>query len=202
MGGGVVVGDGAVHLDGVLDVGVRKQGVVLVVVLVRDDGLLEIVPDSLAVLVTVLHALEEAGQALGGEVAVGVHEQGRDDRGDVLAAHQVLELFLADVDTRGIRVLDEQVFVDEALPHRVANLLLLLLAGGGSAGKHLIDAGILVDLLLEVGVAHGLTIDLAHIVLGRDGLDRLDDLARIDDEQEEREGNQDGKDDAPTAKFL
>ena len=119
-----------------------------------------------------------------------------------LAVHQVGHLGLTHGDARGLRVLEEKVLVDELLPDGVAELLLLLLAGGRGAGHQFVDPGKLVGLGLEVGIADGLAGDLAHVILRRDGLDRLDDLARIDDEEEEREGDQNGKDDAPTAKFL
>ena len=140
-------------------------------------------PDCLGVLVTLLHALEEAHKPVIGEHAVLVHEQGSHDRGDVLAVGQVHDLVLAHIDAGGLRILDEQVLFHEALPDRIADLLLLLLAGGGVSGHQFIDAGETVDLRLEIGITDGLLTDLAHVILGRDGLDRLDDLARIDDEE-------------------
>ena len=183
VGGGVVVGDGLVHLQGILHVGVHEQRIVLVEELVRDDLLLKVGPDGLGVLVTFFHVAEEVHQALVGEQAVLVHEQGGDDRGDVLAVGQVHDLVLTHVDAGGLAVLDEQVLFHETLPDRVTDLLLLLLAGGSVSGHQLIDAGHPVDLRLEIGITDGLATDLAHVILGGDGLDRLDDLARIDDEE-------------------
>ena len=183
VGGGVVVGDGLVHLQGVLHVGVQEQGVVLVVELVGEDLLLEVGPDGLGVLVALLHGAEEVHETVIRERAVLIDEQGGDDRGDVLAVGQVHDLVLTHVDAGGLAVLDEQVLFHETLPDRVTDLLLLLLAGGSVSGHQLIDAGHPVDLRLEIGITDGLATDLAHVILGGDGLDRLDDLARIDDEE-------------------
>ena len=182
VGGGVVLGHGVLALQGVHIGGGVEQADVLFVVAVAADGVLQIVAEQDAaagfVVGDILHEVTDEG---GREVAVLVQEKtGRsDDRGDILSDEHVDLFLLTYLEAGLLNGGNHQVAVHEVVPGHFTGLALSLLAGSGLAGEHFAHVGKSLHFLLKILVGDGFAIDFADIVLGRSGLDGLDDVGRV-----------------------
>ena len=167
VGGLIVLGDGAAEHQRVLVGAGVEEGAVLLVELLGIDGVLKIVPVKLVVVVGV-HKPDEINDHVGGEVTVAIKEHCvlGNDRGRIGSGGKVEHLGLADGDTGILGFLDEKELVDERLPGGVPDLGLLLLGRGGGTGHELVESGETLDILLEISVGNGLSIDPADIVFG------------------------------------
>ena len=196
LGGGrsVVLGDGTLEHQGILDVSGGEQGTILGIVLLVVDRVLEIVPVGLEPSGLIgVHLIDKLDERIGIVLTVLVDEVVvlGEDRGNHVAGRQGQHFGLADVDTRIAGFLDEEVLVHEVLPGSVAGLLLLLLAFGGRAAHDLGDRGELLNLGLEVVIRHGFAIDLTHVIFGRHRTQGGLEGRRIDDERQEGQGDDD-----------
>ena len=187
VGDNVVLGEGPLHLDRVNHVALCEQRTVLVVELLGVDRVLEVVPVGAvyAGLVQV-DALDKVDQVVLGEGAGLVEEDlvlGQQRR-DVLAGGEIYHLVLADGNAGRGRVLDEHMLVQQALPGRIADLLVGLLVLGGGAGQEFVDLGVPVDLLLEVRIRNAFAGDLAYVIFLGSGLESRLQRTGIDNKRE------------------
>ena len=180
-----------VHAAGV------EQGAVLRIVLLVVDRVLDVVPVGAELAAAVgVDALDEGPQAVGGEVAGLVHEDGilRQGGGDVLPAHQGHHFVLTHGDAGVLRVLDKHVSVKKLLPGGVADLLLGLLVA--ACAEQFVDGRVTVDVGLEIRIGNVLACDLADVILGRHRIECRLQRAGVDDEGKEGQRDDDGNHEA------
>ena len=161
VGGIVVLSDIAAEHQWIDGIAGNEQRSIFVKILLIVDGVLQVIPIQADVLVR-LGSLGEIGDLGRGELAILIEEHLilRNQRGS--AGKQALHFFLANVQAGGLCLLNEEEAVDQVLPGGVTDLLLGI--GVAVAGSQVIDRRETADLLLEIGIGDGISVDFADII--------------------------------------
>ena len=161
IGGIVVLSDIAAEHQRIDGIAGNEQRSIFVKILLIVDGVLQVIPIQADVLVR-LGSLGEIGDLGRGELAILIEEHLilRNQRGS--AGKQALHFFLANVQAGGLCLLNEEEAVDQVLPGGVTDLLLGI--GVAVAGSQVIDRRETADLLLEIGIGDGISVDFADII--------------------------------------
>ena len=171
--GGVVLCDGLLLLESVLEGAGVEDGTVLRIVLLGLEGALKVVPVELETAAFVGRDLGYAiAHAVCGEVSVLIEESAvaGDQRGRIGAGGEVYDLGLADGDAGCLGILGEQVLVYEFLPGGVADLLLCLLVLDARTGDYFVDLGKPFDILEVIGIGNRLACNAADVVFAGHGV--------------------------------
>ena len=182
VGGGIVLCDGQVLLEGILEGAGVEDGAILRIILLGFEGVLQIVPVELETAALIGRDLgDKVADAICGEITVLVHECaiiGNHGRG-ICTGGKVYKFGLADGDSGSLCVLDEQILVHEFLPCGVADLLLGLLVLYAGSGDDFVDLGKPLHILEVIGIGDCLACYAAHVVFAGHGVQSRLEGARV-----------------------